>query len=177
MANSEQLAEPSLCLNCCICCLKTVLLTSQWTLFCRWWLGSSVLSWVSDSVSSPCISPLRGHTVASSLSGAWNTSTRGREGHRMLFFLCVIWNISAACVCTECTKLPSTPFFFRSAVSTGLLLFPLISSVTDLSVFQFLEPCALRSVHWSTKQIEQMFLTLCVMPRPQILSVGYAVRG
>lgn len=64
MANSRQLAEASLCLNCCICCLQTVLLTSQWTLFCQRWLGSSVLSWASDSVSSTCVSPLKGHRDA-----------------------------------------------------------------------------------------------------------------
>lgn len=62
MANSEQLAEAGLCLNCCICCLKPILLTSQWTLFCRWGQGSSVLSWA--SVSSTCVSLLKGQTVA-----------------------------------------------------------------------------------------------------------------
>lgn len=31
MANGEQLAKAGLCSSCCICCLKSILLTSQWT--------------------------------------------------------------------------------------------------------------------------------------------------
>lgn len=99
-----------------------------------------------------------------------------------MLFICVISIVSAAWVCTEHTKLTSTLFFFRSAVWTGLLLFPLLSMVTDSSLASFLEPRApgsWHSIHWreKKKQIEQMFLTLCVMLPPPILLLGYVVRG
>lgn len=61
-----------------------------------------------------------------------------------------------------------------------IIIVPSFIKCDRLVSVSFFEPCALRSrrtVHWSTKQIEQMFLTLCVMPHPQILSVGHAVRG
>lgn len=50
-----------------------------------------------------------------------------------MLFICVISAVSAAWVCTEHTAYTSAAFIFRSAVSTGLLLFPLLSSVTGLS--------------------------------------------
>lgn len=96
---------------------------------------------------------------------------------------CVIWTVSLTCLCAERTKLLPLPHIFLllpGSFNRIIIVPSFIKCDRLVSASFFSEPCALRSrhtVHWSTKQIEQMFLTLCVMPRPQNVSVGYAVRG
>lgn len=78
MANSKQLAMADLCLNCCICYQKAVLLTSQWTLFCQRWPGCSVLTRCSHGASFP---------KDAILPGPWNTSAGGWKRHTVAPFL------------------------------------------------------------------------------------------
>lgn len=138
MANIKQLTESGLCLNCCICCLTGVPITSRWTLFCQRWLGSSALSWASDSVSSPCVSLLKGQPVAV-LCLEHEIPLPGAEEDTKCYFSLLSETLQrCACVYRVHKSHFHSIFSPRSAVSTRLLLFPLLSSVTDLSVFHFL---------------------------------------
>lgn len=74
-----------------------------------------------------------------------------------------------ACVCTGCTKLTCHSIFLSLCSFNRIIIVPSFIKCDRHVSVSFLELCALRSwrtVHWSTKQIEQMFLTLCAMPHP-----------
>lgn len=111
MANSEQLAEASWCLNCCICCLKTVLLTSQWTLYCQWWLGSSVLSWDSDSLFPLCFTFQRTQwqQLVSSMEFLYQSHKRTQNGFSL-------WNLKLFSVVCVFSVQSSLPLHFSSAL-------------------------------------------------------------
>lgn len=77
-------------------------------------------------------------------------------------------------------KAPFHSIFLFPTTFRMIIIVPAFIKCDRHITASFLELCALRSwhnVHWTTKQIEQMFLTLRVMPHPQILSAGYAVSG
>lgn len=86
----------------------------------------------------------------------------------------VVYKKNVLCVWSARTYLPLHSVFYRSSVFGRI---PIVSSFIKcdrlVSVI-FLEPCAQGSwhtVHWSTTQIEQMFLTLCVILHLQNYSV------
>lgn len=124
------------------------------------------------------VSPLKGHRVAMVCLEHEIPLLEAEKDSKCSFF-CYLKRFSGMCVYWV-YKAPFHYIFLLLCSFNRIIIVPSFIKCDRLVSVSFLEPCALRSwhtVHWSTKQIEQMFLTLCTMPHPQILSVGYTVRG
>lgn len=162
MANSKHLAKAGLCLNCCVCCLKPVLLTSQWIIFCQCLLVSSDLSWASASF--PYVSLLNGHTVAAVCLEHEIPLLEAGKYKKNAIYLCYLKHFSGMGVYWE-YKTHIHSIFLLLCSFNRIIIVPSFIKCDRLVSASFLEPCALESwhtVHWSKIQIEQMFLTLCV---------------